>query len=949
MHFFHIYGIYKFKNLINTSILTEKGGIREDAFFIAWLMGNIRKIESFKAIIAVFIGIFCLSILGGYLSKKSPESTSYASVLPKPAELVELTEPHSPLVLRGIKIDPQDPFKLNFLIDEGDTHLNEEAIKQETQKHINYFLASLTIPEEDLWVNLSPYEQDRIIPQELSLTDMGKDMLSQDYTLKQLLSSLTYPESKLGQQFWSKVYKQVQAKLGTTNIPIDTFNKVWIVPEKAIVYEDGELAFIGETKLKVLLEEDYLALTNSNRKYKNPEETNQISSQVMREVILPIIEQEVNHGEHFSQLRKIYHALILASWYKDRLSEGFISKAYANQRKIKGIDLVQPQAKEEIYGQYVQAYKKGVYNYIRKDYDSHNRQYISRRYYSGGMGLVVSRVREDRPAEDREPNASSSASVTLAAISARDKTAIEAAKGVAARAGAELTMMQEPNGGGFRTSSSSTKGNKEFNKKWVAKAVQMTREIIAEDEETRKVGRHACQGSAILLNDILNNMGIPSEIVGLDFKWLEPRWSGLHYAVKTIDDMYADAQPESISPNFEDFGGPFRPPYKVDTSKKGFVLSPGSEKYEQYKTSEERAGRRDWGFASPKVLKKQNPMSAELEKVYTDRIDQFKQEYQAASAKLAAKSDSATSSSSSKPRDEFAYRQADIITGESQAAQLLKRFAQYEGEVYYPCALGDKFSLFALMNMFPKASRFVFNDNFDQNHTILKIPNAGNLPGIINFLRESFSFMDRYYDLEVTPLDIRTLEITITIKDETIKRSLNRDSVKILYKISDYNYEKDSYGVIYVQEPGLAGTFSTRRDFWEKMASQLEKGGVVLASESNTQQPPVSILTNKATVMGNQGLGRWVPLGTPWKIYEKRQGSSSLAAGSSSVAQKDVIEADSLNPDHLGGIDLNADYLTVDSRKQKFSHSFYSSLYRIDDIEGFTFTISSVRAYSPSE
>ena len=56
--------------------------------------------------------------------------------------------------------------------------------------------------------------------------------------LKQITASLIYPESQLGKEFWQKVYAQAQAKYGTTNIPINTFNKVWIVPEKAVVYEN---------------------------------------------------------------------------------------------------------------------------------------------------------------------------------------------------------------------------------------------------------------------------------------------------------------------------------------------------------------------------------------------------------------------------------------------------------------------------------------------------------------------------------------------------------------------------------------------------------------------------------------------------------------------------------------------------------------------------------------
>jgi hypothetical protein len=34
---------------------------------------------------------------------------------------------------------------------------------------------------DNLWVNRSPYEQYRIIHTNLSVTDLGKDMLGQDY------------------------------------------------------------------------------------------------------------------------------------------------------------------------------------------------------------------------------------------------------------------------------------------------------------------------------------------------------------------------------------------------------------------------------------------------------------------------------------------------------------------------------------------------------------------------------------------------------------------------------------------------------------------------------------------------------------------------------------------------------------------------------------------------
>ncbi|MCK5579962.1 MAG: hypothetical protein KAJ18_01670 [Candidatus Omnitrophica bacterium] len=74
------------------------------------------------------------------------------------------------------------------------------------------------------------------------MAEMGRDLLAQDYLLKQLTASLMYPEDELGKKFWDRVYAKAKEKYGHTNIPMDTFNKVWIVPEKAVVYENGDTA-----------------------------------------------------------------------------------------------------------------------------------------------------------------------------------------------------------------------------------------------------------------------------------------------------------------------------------------------------------------------------------------------------------------------------------------------------------------------------------------------------------------------------------------------------------------------------------------------------------------------------------------------------------------------------------------------------------------------------------
>ena len=73
-------------------------------------------------------------------------------------------------------------------------------------KLIKYFLAAFNIPDQDQWVNLSPYEKGRIIKDDFGKTEMGRDLLGQDYILKELTSSLIYLTGGLGQRFWDRVY-----------------------------------------------------------------------------------------------------------------------------------------------------------------------------------------------------------------------------------------------------------------------------------------------------------------------------------------------------------------------------------------------------------------------------------------------------------------------------------------------------------------------------------------------------------------------------------------------------------------------------------------------------------------------------------------------------------------------------------------------------------------------
>lgn len=317
--------------------------------------------------------------------------------LPNPGTMVVASPNLIPPVIKGIKIFPDNPLRFDFIIDAGPASLKDGELRQEADKLIKYFLASLTIPEDDLWVNLSPYEKDRIIPEDLSFTDMGRDLLGQDYVLKQLAASLTYPEKQLGQEFWKRVYEKAQALYGAADIPVNTFNKVWVVPEKAVVYENGDTAFVIESHLKVMLEGDYLALkenfNNKNQGMGQLKETDvkalsDVSSIAMKEVVIPEIEKEVNEGKNFALLRQVYYSLILATWFKRNLKESLLGKIYVGQGKLDGVDIDDKNVKKKIYEKYLEAFKMGVYNYIKEDYDPVTQEMTPRKYFSGGFEFI---------------------------------------------------------------------------------------------------------------------------------------------------------------------------------------------------------------------------------------------------------------------------------------------------------------------------------------------------------------------------------------------------------------------------------------------------------------------------------------------------------------------------------------------------------------------------------
>jgi glucan phosphorylase len=331
--------------------------------------------------------------------------------LPLPRQMISCSQPYEPALIQGMTVHPENPLLFDFIIDAGDSQLGGSALQKEALRMVKYFLAAMTIPDREMWVNLSPEEPDRIVPEALGRTVLGRDLLAQDYMLKQITSSLMFPEEKLGEAFWKRVYAEAYERFGTTDVPMDTYNKVWVVPSKAAVYEEGDNVYIMNRQLKVMLAQDYkkMRVVDSVRDSQAADGTltedadafksQAVAHKVLKEIIVPELEKEVNQRRHFANLRQIYNAMILAKWYKENLKQSLLGQVYADQNKVAGIHNHDPEIKNKIYDQYITAFKKGVYDIIRQEYDPIEQTVIPRKYFSGGLwglqNVPIERFSED--------------------------------------------------------------------------------------------------------------------------------------------------------------------------------------------------------------------------------------------------------------------------------------------------------------------------------------------------------------------------------------------------------------------------------------------------------------------------------------------------------------------------------------------------------------------------
>ena len=221
----------------------------------------------------------------------------------------------------------------SWVLNEG---LNEgfccgAALEAEARKLSDYCYAAIAVPAEDLWVNLSPDEHARMIPNSLTGTSLGHVMLEMDYRLKRLSASLLHPDIPSGRAYWEEFRQRIRGSRHPEPRLLDTYHRVCIVPGKMLIRESDETKNsnseyerkmeIAEGAIGVKVEPLSPREFHAWRTVPHDPERSAAAQDAYAHHVLPVVLKELNEGLSFAPVRQYMRAVMAAGWWLRRYRE----------------------------------------------------------------------------------------------------------------------------------------------------------------------------------------------------------------------------------------------------------------------------------------------------------------------------------------------------------------------------------------------------------------------------------------------------------------------------------------------------------------------------------------------------------------------------------------------------------------------------------------------------
>jgi len=356
-----------------------------------------------------------------YLKEEEPGGINFTSIRLNyiSAHSPSFSEHNFSYALRAQKAEEGDE-----IIDIGDT----------TELSLVSFLTGLTLPESEFWVNLNPWEPDRIIEKDLEETDVGRIMLEADLQMKKDFCKYKNPcESEIGEEYWKLLDEKgeelikecMNNHLGEikdiNNVQFAPVTRHWIVPDRVEVYETDNEIYIVNATLNIYSEPVYEDSTYEivnqdaffvSRPCKDDlsgavKEYGRYAKELEEEMILSLVVHEVNHGENYSDLRCVYNSLALAQWYKDKYRYSpSIFTDFIDSKDLMGLESKSTWNAEDIWSDYVKSFEEGEFHCWKNEtYQEGDYIITSTKHYSSGgvdFGDIETSIVGDMPSDLRD-------------------------------------------------------------------------------------------------------------------------------------------------------------------------------------------------------------------------------------------------------------------------------------------------------------------------------------------------------------------------------------------------------------------------------------------------------------------------------------------------------------------------------------------------------------------
>jgi hypothetical protein len=322
------------------------------------------------------------------------------------------------LRLRGVTnhFASNKPFDSEFLFD----NTNRSDPQQEILTAIHYFFEILSVPTDDLWVNLGPAESERVMPPSLRELEIGRVLLESDLVLKKLTASLLHPDSPSGRLYWATLQSQLRLRDGATPVGFEPSFRLWIKPDRFRTETNGVNMLVKEARLAIQGEEAHgptPSLRDARADGRAQSQDDRLAWEVFQDLVLPLLQRDLDEGRLFAPLRQLCFSLALAHAFRAhfagerRYQDYFdgesrrvvpdltlkLADRKANYRMVewrrpgdpadKPLAAVVAEANQRTQDEYRRLFDQGVFYVVRREPMLGTHQMAVRSYFSGAADL----------------------------------------------------------------------------------------------------------------------------------------------------------------------------------------------------------------------------------------------------------------------------------------------------------------------------------------------------------------------------------------------------------------------------------------------------------------------------------------------------------------------------------------------------------------------------------